>query len=98
MQKAPPRVGLRHVAYSVLGPIGSRFERVGMRLVAFPVKAHPDPSQWKVLLQVMEGGKALVEHPVHVEWMTPFDLVVAISQSIRDGWDITPAPEVSHAN
>ena len=92
---ASPSAGLPYIAYEALGPKESRYSGVRLRIAAFRVLSHPDPGQLKVVVQSIDQGRPIAEDPLLVQWMTPLEIVSALSQSLRDGWDVFPAPEVA---
>lgn len=83
----------KHVSYLAHGPAGTRFESVQLRIVAFRVHWWADQAQLKVVVQAMQNGVPIVSSPVAEDFMTPLELCAYLSQSLRDGWDVTPMPK-----
>jgi hypothetical protein len=79
------------ISYLATGPAGTKFEHVRLRIAAQPIKAHPEQGKLKTVIQVMEGSLPVAEDPITEAFLTPLDLVVYLSQSRREGWEIDAA-------
>ena len=77
-------------AYAVTSPL---YPRLTLRLCAIELMSLP--GVLKCSLQVVEKGRPLAEHPLAVSWWSQAELDAWITQSIADGWEITPTRHVS---
>ena len=74
------------IAYHCKGPEGTRFEGVHLRLVAYTPQHAADPTRLKCILQVVPGSSPMAEFPLMEEFLTPLELAVVLSESLKDGW------------
>ena len=75
------------IAYRCTGPQGTRFAEVHLRLVVYTPMKGPDTGKLKCVLQAMRARTPVAEDPLLVDYLTPLELVKAMSTSRQEGWD-----------
>lgn len=79
------------LAYIATGPTGTPWASLRLRIHAQRLENHPDQDRLKTVVQVCENGEVLVEDPIVTYFLTPLELVVWLSDSRRDGWELEAA-------
>ncbi len=77
------------IAYRAHGPRGTRWEGVHLRIVAHDLEPKGLQDTYRIAVQVMEGSKPIAESPIAEGHLSGMAFLHWISQSIREGWDIT---------
>ena len=74
------------IAYLCTGPEGTCWERVRLRLVIYTPFRGPATGKLKCVVQAMKARTPVAEDPLAVDYLTPLELVHAMSESRREGW------------
>ena len=75
------------LSYLVSSPA---YPRVHLRLVCYMPSAMLDRGLWKCVLQVVERGKPLAEHPIEEHWFNAVERNQWIEEQKTDGWTFEP--------
>lgn len=76
----------RLIAYHCIGPQGTCLARVRLRLVVYTPLRGPATGKLKCVVQAMKARTPVAEDPLVVDYLTPLELAVALSNSRREGW------------
>lgn len=74
------------IAYHCTGPQGTRFSGVRLRLVVYTPHRGPATGKLKCVLQAMKARTPIAEDPILVDYLTPLELLQAMSDSRWEGW------------
>lgn len=74
------------IAYHCIGPEGTCWERARLRLVVYTPFRGPATGKLKCVVQAMRARTPVAEDPLVVDYLTPLELLQAMSASRREGW------------
>ena len=78
--------------YHISGPVGSRFERVRLRLCAYTPLHYDEQDKLKVVIQVIDQECLIAEDPISIEYLPQEDLTEFLNCSTIQGWSIKIDP------